>query len=484
MTQPEPALPLINISKLQLSHLNIPNLRIERGQCWAIVGRNGSGKQRLSQLLAGKLEGAGASLQCHYRDIRILSFEEQQKFYEKELHDDNSEFMEGQDSGTTVTELLNLKGEVPEELRFLKLEPLLERGYRLLSSGEARKTLLAQALLAKPEILILDEPFDSLDLDSRTQLITFFDALSKTKEITLVFLLNTLEDVFSWHTHIAVMDKGEMIAAAEADTLRHDTALQGLLSFDANTLPDWPAPLPATEIPELLVSLHKGAVKYGTIQIFHDVDLSIRRGEHTLLTGANGSGKSTLLALISGDHPQCYSNDLSIFGIRRGSGETIWELKKRIGIVSAALHRDHRVAGSALHIVLSGFHDSIGLYDSVSPLQIEHARHWLRLTGMEAKSAVPFKHLSYGEQRLVLIARALVKQPPLLLLDEPTQGLDSVNRLRIMYFLEHLSTQQNTTIVMASHRLDEYLPLFSQHIHLDNGKDARFGVKPSFRVAQ
>jgi molybdate transport system ATP-binding protein len=156
-----------------------------------------------------------------------------------------------------------------------------------------------------------------------------------------------------------------------------------------------------------------------------------------------------------------------LFDIKRGSGETIWELKRRIGIVSAALHRDHRVPGTALHIVLSGFHDTIGLYDAVTPDQIRHARHWLQLTGMEQKAAIPFKQLSYGEQRLVLIARALVKQPMLLVLDEPTQGLDAVNRLRVMHFLEHLSTQQHTTILMVSHRLDERLPLFSQHVHLD-----------------
>src|SRR5690606_15705642 len=114
----------------------------------------------------------------------------------------------------------------------------------------------------------------------------------------------------------------------------------------------------------------------------------------------------------------------------------------------------------------SGFHDSIGLYDAVTPAQVRHARHWLELCGLAERSAVSFRQLSYGEQRLVLIARALVKQPPLLLLDEPTQGLDALNRRRILHFLEHLSTQARTTIVMVSHRLDEQLPLFTQHLHM------------------
>jgi len=156
-------------------------------------------------------------------------------------------------------------------------------------------------------------------------------------------------------------------------------------------------------------------------------------------------------------------------GFTRGTGESIWDIKKQVGIVSPGLHRDHRVPGSALHITLSGFFDTIGLYDEPSELQIEHAREWLALVGMTERSNISFKTLSYGEQRLVLVARALVKQPSLLILDEPTQGLDDVNRHRVMYFLEQLSSQQRTTIIMASHRLDERLPLFRQHIDLGMG---------------
>jgi molybdate transport system ATP-binding protein len=155
-----------------------------------------------------------------------------------------------------------------------------------------------------------------------------------------------------------------------------------------------------------------------------------------------------------------------VLGFKRGSGETVWEIKKRIGLVSPGLHRDHRVPGNAIHIVLSGFFDTIGLYDAASEQQVRHARTWLALVGLEEKSDEAFKSLSYGEQRLTLIARALVKQPPLLLLDEPTQGLDEVNRHRLLYFLEHLASQKRSTVVMATHRTDEHLPLFTHHISL------------------
>lgn len=466
MPELSPSPTLLQIRNLQHPLLRIGDFRIRQGECWAVIGRNGAGKQHLSQLLEGKLDAEPDCLQHRFARIRILSFEAQQALYEKELHDDDSEFMEGQDSGTTVRELLRLQGPLPPQLEFLRLEPLLDRGYRLLSSGEARKTLLAQALLAEPDLLVLDEPFDSLDQDAMAHLDEFFAELLKVGGPTLLFLLNTLDEVHDWHSHLAVMDKGELIAAGPTADLREDSALQALLSFDAGSLPDWPEALPARAAPDVLVDLRQGQVRYGERVIFSGLDFTIRRGQHTLLTGPNGCGKSTLLGLVTGDHPQCYSNDLSIFGTRRGSGETIWELKRQLGIVSASLHRDHRVTGTALHIVLSGFHDSIGLYDAVTPRQIEHARRWLQLTGMEAKASVAFRQLSYGEQRLVLVARALVKQPPLLILDEPTQGLDAVNRLRVLYFLEHMATQALTTIVMVSHRLDEHLALFRQHVHM------------------
>jgi molybdate transport system ATP-binding protein len=462
-----PPLPLLSIRSLEHPQLRIDSLDVHQGQCWAIVGRNGAGKHLLGRLLTHRLEDFSGEFCLRTNRVRLLSFELQQALYEKELREDDSEFMEGQDQGHTVRELLQLEGELPASLAFLRLEPLLDRGYRLLSSGEARKTLLAQALLAEPELLILDEPFDSLDIESRAQLAAFFAQLARDGRCQLLFLLNTLEDVFDWHSHLALMDRGEILMQGPAAELRADPSLAALLRFDPASLPAWPEDLPRPPVPEVLANLHQGRVAYGDKEIFSGLDLEIRRGQHTLITGANGCGKSTLLGLLSGDHPQCYSNDLTIFGTRRGSGESIWELKKRMGLVSPALHRDHRVPGSALEIVASGFHDSIGLYDPVTPEQARHARHWLAMCDLAARAEVPFKQLSYGEQRLVLIARALVKQPPLLLLDEPTQGLDAVNRSRILYFLEHLSTQSRTTIVMVSHRLDEHLPLFTQHLHME-----------------
>ena len=452
---------------IRTDQLSIDHLEIRPGECWAVLARNGSGKQMLTGVITGETLLKGGLVSHDFARIGVLSFETQQALYEQELKQDDSDFMDRLDPGSTVRKLLGLEGELPPELAFLHLDSIIDRGYRLLSSGESRKALLAQVLLEAPGFLILDEPYDSLDVHTRTELQAFFASLVAAGNIQLLFLFNKADEISAWHTHVAVIEQGQLIAQGEKDTVMANPDIAALLSFDPASLPPWPQDLPRPDLTNPLVKLANGKVQYGDTVIFDGIDLALQQGDHTLLTGANGSGKSTLLNLVTGDHPQCYGNDLYVLGYKRGSGESIWDVKKQIGIVSPGLHRDHRVPGSALHIALSGFFDSIGLYDSPTAEQIAHARQWLALVGMADRSNVPFKHLSYGEQRLVLVARALVKQPALLILDEPTQGFDDVNRHRVMYFLEHLSSQQRTTIIMASHRLDERLPLFKHHIDMD-----------------
>ncbi len=450
--------------QFKTQNLNIEYWSIEPGQCWAVLGRNGSGKKHLAQaLLDQKLLPEN-----NQSSFSLISFEEQQAFYEEELKKDDTDFMDKLDPGTTVRSLLNASDEEIESLKFLNLDSILDRGYRLLSSGESRKALLAQALLQKPDYLVLDEPYDSLDKQSKADLMLFFSRLAAKKETQLVFLFNDINEIADWHSHVAILEKGELIAQGEREEILNNQDLHALLDFDASTLPPWPESLGNTKAPDPIVQINKAKVSYGETVIFEDINLLLRPGEHTLLTGPNGSGKSTLLHLITGDHPQCYGNDLTVLGYKRGSGESIWQLKKNIGIVSPELHRNHRVSGSALEIILSGFFDSIGLYEATSPTQISHAKHWLTLVGLEQKASASFKTMAYGEQRLVLIARALVKQPALLICDEPTQGLDQINRYRFLYFLEHLSSQQLTTVVMASHRDDEHLTLFKNHVALEN----------------
>jgi molybdate transport system ATP-binding protein len=204
-----------------------------------------------------------------------------------------------------------------------------------------------------------------------------------------------------------------------------------------------------------LVELKRGTVRYGDFTVFEGLDFCVRPGEHTLIEGPNGSGKSTLLEMICGDHPQGYSNDLTLFGRRRGSGETVWDIKKNVGLVSPKLHRDYRVGGSVEDAIVSGLFDSIGVYREREPSHRARALRWLSWLALDVAPDHAFRALSFGEQRLTLIARAAIKVPPLVVLDEPTAGLDADNQARVLELIESLCSQERTTVLFVTHRKDE-----------------------------
>jgi molybdate transport system ATP-binding protein len=220
-------------------------------------------------------------------------------------------------------------------------------------------------------------------------------------------------------------------------------------------------------------------VSYGGVRILQDIDWTVRLGEHWALMGPNGAGKTTLLSLILGDHPQAYANNISLFGKRRGQGESIWEVKRRIGWVAPELHLYHPRGVSGLHVVCSGFHDSVGLYRACTPQQRQTARQWMQRLGIESCADVSFDKLSEGEQRLVLLARALVKYPLLLILDEPCQGLDAGNRTRVSQIVDAVGNQGETSVIYVTHNPDE-LPRITSHVlELTRGKIVRASPLPA-----
>ena len=191
---------------------------------------------------------------------------------------------------------------------------------------------------------------------------------------------------------------------------------------------------------------------------------TIERGQHWQVTGPNGSGKTCLLNLITGDHPQCYVNDIFVFGMQRGSGESIWDIKQHLGYVSSALQWEYNVSVSVKNAIISGFFDSIGIYQKYSDRQSEIADQWLYLLGMEKRANQPFSQLSFGDQRLILIARAMVKHPPLLILDEPCLGLDDLNRQLVLALIEKICLGSETTVLYVNHRSQDNIPGIQNHL--------------------
>jgi len=409
-----------------------------------LTGANGSGKSTAARALAARVEGAW-----------LLSAESQQAFYEAQLAADESNFRQGVDTSSSVGELLGRAGRDHPLLAAFRLAPLWGRHYRQLSTGEARKVLLLQAVLQAPPLLILDDPFDGLDRAGQGELAHAIVQVAQHLPVVVAGTFSERELPFPVTSlrEVALIGGGRlMFRGSPQQFLALPPQAPPPRTPPPVELGSWYPPLdPAVA----LVRLVDGHVSYGDQPVFEHLDFTVLPGQHTLIEGPNGSGKSTLLEMLTGDHPQAYSNDLHLFGRRRGSGETVWDIKKNVGLVSSRLHRDYRVGGSVEEVLLSGLYDSIGLYQRPEPSHHARARAWLDWLELGLEPSAAFRELSFGQQRLVLIGRAAIKVPPLLVMDEPTSGLDDDNRLRVLELVESLCTQRKSTVLMVTHRADE-----------------------------
>lgn len=446
--------------------LTIADLTIRAGESWAFVGTNGSGKSALARTLAGELPLLKGECQGDFTRLTRLSFEQLQKLVSDEWQRNNTDLLSPgeEDTGRTTAEII--QDEVKDPARCQRLAErfgitaLLNRRFKYLSTGETRKTLLCQALMSEPELLILDEPFDGLDVQSRAQLAALLESLNQ-QGYTLVLVLNRFDEIPDFIQHAGVLADCNLTETGEKTALLKQALIAQLAhseQLDGITLPepDAPSARHALDPHQPRIVLRDGIVSYDDRPILNRLSWTVNPGEHWQIVGPNGAGKSTLLSLITGDHPQGYSNDLTLFGRRRGSGETIWDIKKHIGYVSSSLHLDYRVSTTVRNAILSGYFDSIGIYQAVSDKQHKLAQQWLDILGMDNRVAdAPFHSLSWGQQRLALIVRALVKHPTLLILDEPLQGLDPLNRQLIRRFVDVLISEGETQLLFVSHHAED-----------------------------
>jgi len=449
----------VNISNYSSDNLRIDSLQFEKGQSWCFYGSNVSGIDQLSQIFTDNQANPFFS-----NSIAVISFAKQQEIFESELRNDDTDFIDRIDPGTPAHHFITNPSHNSELISALNLSHCLEKGYRQLSSGESRKLLILSAISKNPSMVFIENPYDGIDLIGCSELDRTFTYLCRHGQL-LVITVNNRCDIPSWCSHLGIFQKGELICSGKREQVLRDynfiAEKKQLFPLEELTIP-----LTAQSPEEQLVQLHNGSARYGEKIVFSGLNLAVHDGQHTLFTGPNGSGKSTLLHMLAGDNQNCYANDLYLFGIKRGSGESIWDLKKQMGIVSPEIHRNHYIPGSALQVVISGYFDSIGVYQQVSSFQKKEALRWLQMVGLPDHSTISFRKLSYAEQRLCLIARGLIKMPRLLLLDEPTQGLDDNNRENLLDFLEAIGQMNISTILYASHRTDEFRSFFQQHIDL------------------
>lgn len=311
------------------------------------------------------------------------------------------------------------------------------------SSGERKKALLTYLLDQDPEFMILDNPFDNLDQNSQQALSVLLVDLSRN--LSLIQLVSRKGDVLPFISQYGQLNNGKFEVVSDV------SIEQG--SADEISKYDIPQPLESWTYPnKFLVRMKKVNVAYGDKKIVADIDWEIRPGEFWQLAGPNGSGKTTLLSLITGDNPKAYGQDLFLFGYQKGQGESVWDIKEVLGYFTPPITDRFRGYHSLEHMLISGLYDSIGLYVQPTKRQKQLALEWLRLLGMDHRAQDLFTSLSTGEKRLIMCARAMIKHPLLLILDEPTAGLDDKSAALVVDLVNKMAEYSKSAIVFVSHR--------------------------------
>ena len=355
---------------------------------------------------------------------------------------------------------LELSEQVMFLLNQLALLPRLDAPLVQLSSGERKKIQLIEALSLPSQIIILDNPYIGLDKIAVDNLNQYLGQLA-ANGVTIIMLGDNVA-IPEFITHIATLNNGENIEIVPASKY---TPPQESVTLDLHDIHLEPVAFSFSSIIEFI----NVTVDYAGKKVLHAINWKVIKGDKCLLQGHNGAGKSTLLSLIYGDHPQSYANEIYLFGKKRGSGESVWDIKQNIGFISPELHWYFNPGITCLDTIISGFFDTPGIYSKLKPEHIKLATGWLeRLDLVSHKNSV-FSQVSPGIQRVVLLARALVKNPPLFIFDEPCQGLDDVRSKQFIQIIDTLFADKERTMIYVSHRPDQIPQCINNKIILENG---------------
>lgn len=494
------------------------DFQLMSGEQLAIVGDNASGKSRLVDVLTGRLalmpmngvkyDFSPSKAKLVSDNIKYLSFRDsygtsegvyyhQQRWNQNDIEETPlvrdllaESFRVAEEGLTrqTVFDKFLVRDESPEQkaerlaqeaankqamhvelekvrkhlYEIFHLEQLLDKHIILLSSGELRKFQLTKTLLTNPRVLIMDNPFIGLDVNARKQLADFLTLLTRETNVAVVLVLSKTDDIPDFITHVVPVKD---LTVGQKQTLQvykkewkpapprmlseeKEQAILALPYTDGASADVAPGT-------QQVIDFRHVTIRYGERTILKDLNLTVMNGEHWALSGENGAGKSTLLSIVCADNPQSYANDIVLFGHQRGKGESIWDIKKHIGYISPEMHRAYMRDIPAVDIVASGLSDVSGLYRKPRPEQKATCLFWMDIFGIGKKADTTFLKLSSGEQRLVLLARAFVKDPALLILDEPLHGLDLKNRRLVKDVIETFCRRKNKTMIMVTHYQEE-----------------------------
>lgn len=481
----------VSIQKGDRTVLENINWQANEGEHWAIIGGNGSGKSTFLEAIAGRIFPLkGQITKPNHDEIAFVakdySFNRivqaatqyyQQRFnsMDAEIAPTVREILQNQIKpiGTVDEKSVDLpplpftEKELVEKASLLKISHLLDRKIVTLSNGETRRTLITLSLLQKPKVLLLDNPFVGLDIESR---VTLHQVLNEVAVSGIqIIIVTTPKEIPSCITNIVQLQDGEIkqlsTQAIDFQQVIHNSIIKiqpEVLSIIKQK--------PARNDFDFALNMRNVTVTYKGVNVVDNVNWEVKRGEKWALMGPNGSGKSTILSLITADNPQGYQNDYDLFDHKRGTGESIWDIKHRIGYVSPELHLYFTRHTEVWKAVASGLFDSAGLFKKLSEEERNITDNYLKLLNINHLSERKIYQLSTGEQRQVFLARALVKNPPLLLLDEPCQGLDYEHVLYFRDLVNQLVLELDKTLIYVTHYEEEIPTCVDKRLKLEKGK--------------
>jgi molybdate transport system ATP-binding protein len=491
---------LINIQNATVKQLGKTvfeglDFKWEEGQHWAVVGQSGSlltafldtvlGKTMVPQGLVERPFSETYQKQKNqigeinsFRDL-ISTVSQQYTFRNKSnlqnfYYQQRFNSMESDEAANVFEYLSQIEVKVPgtwdiqRVLDIMRLNELKDKSLIKLSNGETRRLAIASALIKNPKLLLMDQPLTGLDVQSR---LDFGDILKEIVQAGIHVMMTThSNEIPECITHVALVgDKKLKKVSKSNEFIASENFLIEENGIDFKLLK------------ELLQSKEKSGFKnivylkgvkvhYGGQFILDKVDWRILPGEKWALKGENGAGKSTLLSLILGENPQAYANDIYLFDRKRGTGESIWEIKKHIGFVAPELCRYFPTNQTCLKVVLSGLFDTMGLFKKVSQEQEKLALDWLRLFGLENTSKLLLSKVSLENQRFVLLARALIKSPSLLVLDEAAQGMDEMQRKLFRKTIDQVCSIHTLALIYVSHYEEDIPKCVNKVLKLSKGR--------------
>lgn len=434
------------------------NLKIHPGENWIVQGDNGSGKTTLLQLIAGALHPLSGHI--HYSFIKGQDWDtfynqRQEKIRFIPTHSLQT-FLNGYEGlfyqqryySMGDTHLPKVQDVFGEDIHKLKtfdfsasfnIRELLNLELTRLSNGQLKKVLIMSHLIkSTPNFLLLDYPFDGLDLESRHDLSAFIDDVTKKFRIQIIMVDHDheLPSVINRRLvlHNFKIEKME-------DVKGHGTAMPFEKYEVENKMAQRKNNPPVVEMKNL-------TIQYSGKKIIENLNWRINQGERWALTGKNGSGKTTLFSLIYADHPMAYSQKVFLFGKRRGSGESIWDIKKKINYLGPEQIHFLNPKG----ITISGRQYIMALNHQV-PERLNKLIDFFK-TGTFIDNPVRF--LSSGQLQIMLLMNFFMRDKELLLLDEPFQFLDPYNREKATRYLNHY-LDKDATLVLITHNENDVL---------------------------